>query len=70
MTALVTTARKALVAALAAFLSALYLVVQSGQDVTLREVASCALAGVLAGLATYQVPNAVPDPQGDHAADR
>lgn len=70
MTALVTTARKALVAAVAAFLSALYVVVQSGQDVTGRAVASCALAGVLAGLATYQTPNAAPDTLGDHAVDR
>ena len=70
MLALLTTARKALVAALAGFLAPLYVLVQTGEEVTGRSLMACGLAGALAGLSTYQAPNTdAYEPQRKHAAD-
>lgn len=60
MIALLTTARKALVAAGVAFFSPLYVLVQSDMAITWRGVLGCAVAGVLGGLVTYQAPNTEP----------
>lgn len=71
MVSLMTTARKALVAALAGFISPLYVLVQSELPIDGRSVLACALAGLLAGVLTFEVPNTDEyKPERKHAADQ
>lgn len=69
MIALLTTARKATVSAVVAFLSPPTALLLSDQPITWRALLASALVGVIAGLTTYQAPNTEPyEPARRHAA--
>lgn len=54
----ISTARKAIVAAVLSFLAPLLALVASSADLDWRGVLGSVLAGVIAGLGTYATPNA------------
>lgn len=60
MIAALTTARKATAGGLVSFFSPLYVIVQSGQELTWRAVLGCAIAGALGWLAVWAPENTVP----------
>ena len=55
-----TTSRKATAGGLVAFLSPLYVIVQSGQEITWRAALACLIAGALGWLGVWAPPNTEP----------
>lgn len=60
MIALVTTAKKATAGGLTAFLSSLYVLVQSGAGIGWRDLLSCLIVGLLGFLAVWSPTNTEP----------
>jgi len=67
--ALLTTSRKATAGGLTSFLSALYVLVQSGQPISWRDLFSCLIVGALGFLAVWAPSNTEPYEPRHQAVD-